>query len=194
MRQGRNLFIPEIDLDKYRGRSRKRPDTEEIARSVREGWMLPTGPVPSMVDLLEENGGIVIPCNFGTDLIDVISQRIDGLPVLFFVNVCISADRIRYTLAHELAHLVLHTTTFKADDEMEREADHFAGAFLLPADEIRPQLRLFDLRQLANMKSYWKVSMAAIAVRAERLNLITPIRRRCSGSRWASSATGSGSR
>src|SRR5436309_9411323 len=57
---------------------------------------------------------------------------------------------------------------------LEDEADAFAGAFLLPADEIRPQLRRFDLRQLANLKQYWKVSMAAIAVRAERLKLITP--------------------
>ncbi|MDB5364223.1 MAG: hypothetical protein JWM77_150, partial [Rhodospirillales bacterium] len=45
---------------------------------------------------------------------------------------------------------------------------------LLPADEIRPQLRRFDLRQVANLKGYWKVSMAALAVRANRLNLITP--------------------
>lgn len=169
-----NRFIPEIDLDEYQGKSRKRPDTEEIARSVREWWMLPTGPVPNMIGLLEDNGGIVIPCNFGTDLIDAMSQRIDGLPVLFFVNVGAPADRIRHTLAHELAHMVLHTTTFKSDDEMEREADNFAGAFLLPAEEIRHQLRRFDLRQLANMKSYWNVSMASIAVRAERLNLITP--------------------
>ena len=169
-----NRFIPEIDLDEYQGQSSKRPNVEEVARSVREAWMLPSGPVANVVDLIEENGGIVIPCAFGTDLIDAMSQRIDGLPVLFFINIGAPADRIRHTLAHELAHMVLHTTTFKADDEMEREADNFAGAFLLPADEIKPQLRKFDLRQLANMKSYWKVSMAAIAVRAERLNLITP--------------------
>ncbi len=61
-----------------------------------------------------------------------------------------------------------------SDEEMEDEADAFAGAFLLPADEIRPQLRRFDLRQLANLKAYWKVSMAALAVRADPLNLITP--------------------
>ena len=61
---------------------------------------------------------------------------------------------------------------------MEDEADAFAGAFLLPAHEIRPQLKRFDLRQLANLKSYWKVSMAALAVRADRLNLITPYQRK----------------
>ena len=125
-------------------------------------------------ELLENNGGIVIPCDFGSDLIDAMSQRIDGFPVLFFVNVYAPADRLRHTLAHELGHMVLHTTTMKSDEEMEDEADSFAGAFLLPADEIRPQLRRFDLRQLANLKLYWKVSMAAIAVRADRLKLITP--------------------
>jgi len=74
--------------------------------------------------------------------------------------------------------MVLHTTAFKADDEMEREADDFAGAFLLPADEVKPQLRQFDLRYLANMKAYWKLYMAAIAVRADRLNLITSYQRK----------------
>lgn len=36
-----NHFIPEIDLDEYQGKSRRRPDIEDIARSVRESWLLP---------------------------------------------------------------------------------------------------------------------------------------------------------
>jgi Zn-dependent peptidase ImmA (M78 family)/transcriptional regulator with XRE-family HTH domain len=169
-----NAFIPEVDPDEYRGRGVARLTTEDVARHIREMWNLSNGPIPNMVELLESNGGIVIPCDFGTDLIDAMSQRVDGLPVLFFVNVNAPADRLRHTLAHELGHMVLHTVAVKSDEEMEDEADAFAGAFLLPADEIRPQLRRFDLRQLANLKSYWKVSMAALAVRADRLNLITP--------------------
>lgn len=172
--QQSNRFIPEIDRDEYQGRTRKPFNVEDAARSLREAWMLPSGPVANMVDLIEENGGIVIPCDFGSDLIDAMSQRIDGLPALFFVNINAPADRVRHTLAHELAHMVLHTTGFRDDDEMEREADEFAGAFLLPADEIRGQLRRFDLRHLANLKSYWKVSMAALAVRADRLQVVTP--------------------
>jgi Zn-dependent peptidase ImmA (M78 family)/DNA-binding XRE family transcriptional regulator len=169
-----NVFIPEIDRDEYHGRGKSRLTVEDVARQVREMWMLPKGPIPNMVELLESKGGIVIPCDFGTDLLDTMSQRIDGMPILFFVNVDAPADRVRHTLAHELGHMVLHTTTLKTDEEMEDEADAFAGAFLLPADEIRPQLRRFDLRQIANLKGYWKVSMAAIAVRATRLSLITP--------------------
>jgi Zn-dependent peptidase ImmA (M78 family) len=132
-----------------------------------------------MVGLLEGNGAIIVPCDFGTDLLDALSQRIDGMPVLIFVNINAPADRLRLTLAHELAHMVLHTTTLHDDDTMEEEADEFAGAFLLPAEDIKPQLRRgLDLRHLANMKLYWKVSMAAIAVRADRLNLVTPYQKK----------------
>jgi Zn-dependent peptidase ImmA (M78 family) len=127
-----------------------------------------------MMELLENNGGVVIPCDFGTDLLDAMSQRIEGMPVLFFVNINAPSDRVRHTLAHELGHMVLHTMVLKSDEVMEEEADTFAGAFLLPAEEIKPQLRRFDLRQLANLKAYWRVSMASLAVRAERLRLITP--------------------
>ena len=73
------------------------------------------------------------------------------MPVLFFVNEEAPADRQRHTLAHELGHMVLHTTTLKLDDEMECEADEFAGAFMLPAEEVRNQVGRFDLRHLANM-------------------------------------------
>jgi Zn-dependent peptidase ImmA (M78 family) len=149
-----------------------------LARHIRELWGVPRGPIDDMIALIERNGGIVIPCEFGTDLIDAMSQRIDGMPILFFINPTAPADRIRHTLAHELGHMVLHTLALKDDDAMEDEADAFAGAFMVPADEVRPQLKRFDLRQLANLKSYWKVSMAALAMRADRLNLITPYQKK----------------
>lgn len=167
-------FIPEVDLDEYQGTSKKTPTIEDLARHIRELWGVPSGPIENMVELVERNGGIVIACDFETDLLDAMSQRIDGMPVVFFINPNAPADRVRHTLAHELGHMVLHTLSLREDDAMEHEADAFAGAFLLPADEIRPQLKRFDLRQLANLKSYWKVSMASLAMRADRLNLITP--------------------
>lgn len=166
--------LPEIDPDEYRGPRAKKFDIEDVARSIRESWMLPRGPIPNVTELIENAGGIVIPCDFGTDLLDGMSQRIDGLPVLFFMNTKVPGDRLRHSLAHELGHMILHTLSVKPDDEMEDEADAFAGALLLPPDELRVQLRQFNLRHLANMKSYWRVSMQSIAVRAARLKYITP--------------------
>lgn len=171
-------LIPEVDMDEYQGISKRRPTIEDVAQHVREAWGVPRGPIENMVSLIERNGGIVVPCEFGTDLIDAMSQRIDGMPVLFFVNRAAPADRIRYTLAHELGHMILHTLSLSEDDTMEEQADAFAGAFLLPADEIRPQLRRIDLPHLANLKGYWKVSMAALVMRADRLGLITPYQKK----------------
>jgi transcriptional regulator with XRE-family HTH domain len=59
-----NAFIPEIDADEYQGRSRSPFTVESAARSLREMWMLPAGPIPNMVELLKANGGIVIPLRF----------------------------------------------------------------------------------------------------------------------------------
>jgi hypothetical protein len=69
-----NRFIPEIDQDEFQGRSKRVATVDDMARSLREAWMLPAGPIDSVVDILEENGGIVIPCDFGTDLLDAMSK------------------------------------------------------------------------------------------------------------------------
>ncbi|MCJ2089754.1 XRE family transcriptional regulator [Methylobacterium sp. E-005] len=173
-----NGFIPEIDRNEYQGFVSRPFSVEDAARHLREQWMLPDGPIDNVTDLLEENGGVVIPCNFDNDLIDAVSQRIDGTPVLFFVNMNAPADRIRHTLCHELAHMVLHTTTLLDDDVMEDEADIFAGSFLLPAKSIKAHLSRFDIRQIANLKRHWKVSMSSIAMRADRLHMITPYQKK----------------
>ena len=170
--------IPELDRDEYRGIHGRYFSVEDAARVLRELWLVPDGPIDNVVNLIEENGGVVIPCNFENDLIDAVSQRIDGMPVLFFVNMNAPSDRVRYTLCHELGHMVLHTTTVLGDDDMEVEADRFAGAFLYPVNDIRRQLVNFDLRQVANLKRYWKISMAAIAMRAFNLGMITPYQRK----------------
>lgn len=171
--------LPEIDRDEYLGSSKQRFSAENVSRHLREHWMLPNGPVANMVELLEHNGALIIPCDFNTSLIDAISQRIVGLPALIFINKNVPTDRLRHTLAHELGHMIMHTLTIDInEDEMEQEADEFAGAFLLPADEVKLQLQKLDIPTLAKLKMHWKVSIAALAVRADRLKLITPYQKK----------------
>ena len=114
--------IPQIDLDE----SGLTP--ERVADKLRSYWMLPRGPVDNVVELVERGGGIVIMCRFGTDLLDGISFRSEGIPPLFFMNRDVPGDRFRFSLAHELGHIVLHNVP--ADDlKMEMEAHRFAAAF-----------------------------------------------------------------
>jgi Zn-dependent peptidase ImmA (M78 family)/DNA-binding XRE family transcriptional regulator len=143
---------------------------EKIARLIRGAWNLPPGPIQNLVGAIEDAGGIVLRCSFGTRKIDAISQWLPGLPPLFFINADIPGDRCRFTLAHELGHLIMHQIP---TPDLEREADRFAAEFLMPEKEIAPHLRHLSIQKLASMKPYWKVAMSAILRRAFDLGKIT---------------------
>jgi Zn-dependent peptidase ImmA (M78 family) len=55
---------------------------------------------------------------------------------------------------------------------MEQQADQFAAAFLMPSDDIGAELRGLTLAKAAQLKPYWRVSMAALIVRATTLGKI----------------------
>ena len=57
--------------------------------------------------------------------------------------------------------------------DIEDQANQFAAEFLLPGKEIRAELSNLNLTKLARLKRYWKVSMAAILMRAQKLDTIS---------------------
>jgi Zn-dependent peptidase ImmA (M78 family)/transcriptional regulator with XRE-family HTH domain len=158
--------IPQYDLDET-GLT-----PEKVAERMREYWMMPRGPIQNLVDLIEAAGGIVILCRFNTALLDGISFRAEGLPPLFFMNRDMPGDRFRFSLAHELGHMILHSVPGD-DEKMEQEAHRFAAAFLMPAAEIRPYLSSPKLSVFARVKAFWKVSIKALIKRSYDLKLIT---------------------
>jgi Zn-dependent peptidase ImmA (M78 family)/transcriptional regulator with XRE-family HTH domain len=166
------LAFPVWDLNEF-GRS-----TKKIAEALRSVWQLPDGPINDLTKLAESAGVIVVPCDFGTRSMDATSLRLTGMPPLVFINEALPGDRWRFTLAHEIAHLLFHQVPVEA---MEDEADAFAGEFLLPETEMQshfsryPKLRLVDL---ANLKMYWKVSMGALLERAYHLGYVSSNQRR----------------
>lgn len=157
--------FPVLDIDEH-------GSPEEIARKVRAYWMLPIGPVHDIIAVIEAAGGIVLRRDLGSPRITAISIRppIPGARPTFLLNEGFSADRDRFTLAHEIGHLIMHELP---RETAEREADRFASEFLMPASEIRPQLVNIDLAKAATLKRYWKTSMASIIRRARDLNVIT---------------------
>ena len=91
---------------------------------------------------------------------------------MVLLNANASADRKRLTTAHELGHLVLHSNG--PTEDMEAEANAFAAEFMMPANEIRPELHRIDLGKLLDLKREWGVSMQALLERAYRMKLVTP--------------------
>ena len=142
---------------------------QEAARAVRASWQLPAGPVPNVVQAIEDAGGIVIRYKFGTPRVDAISRAVPGLPPLFFVNKGMPPDRERLSLCHELGHLVMHDVP---TPNMEDEANKFAAEFLMPEREVAAHLDRVTIDRLAMLKPYWRVSMAALLKRASDLGKV----------------------
>jgi Zn-dependent peptidase ImmA (M78 family)/transcriptional regulator with XRE-family HTH domain len=158
-----NLF-PRMDIDDFAG------GAGEVARALRAAWKLAPGPIQNLTKAVEDAGGIVIRCDFGSNKVDAVSQWFVDAPPLFFVNEAIPADRMRFSLAHEIGHIVMHQLPTK---DMEREADRFAAEFLMPQAQVSSHLQELSLPKLASLKPYWKVSMAALLYRAAELKIIT---------------------
>lgn len=147
---------------------------EEAARMVRAQWRMPIGPVMNLIRWLEAAGCLVFEEDFGTPRIDGLSQWVGDHPVIL-LNVETSPDRRRLTLAHELGHLVLHS--LEPHEDMEAQANAFAGEFLMPEAVIRRELRRIDLGTLVELKREWGVSIQALFERAYTLGLVGQARR-----------------
>jgi len=144
---------------------------ERAAELVRAAWRVPTGPIQNITALIEGAGGIVLRCDFDTPLIDAAHLWLPGTPPLFFVNSCLPGDRLRWTLAHELGHAFLHR--HYVGEDIEDDADRFAGEFLIPKREAAAHLWDLTLERAAALKPYWKISMASLVRQAHRHKCIT---------------------
>ena len=161
------LPMPEFDIESYDG------DAEKIAILVRRTWLLPAGPVKDLTAWVERAGCFVIHVDLPPSAMDGVTLRVPDAPPCIFLNKNLPSDRMRFTLAHELGHLVMHRLP---TPDMEQEANAFAGEFLMPANDIRPFFlgRRIDLRLLAALKPEWRVSMQTLLYRAKKLDLVDP--------------------
>ena len=159
--------MPRFDLDEFGN------DPKRVAQAVRGAWTLPDGPIRNLTGIMESAGILIVPCDFRSRAFDATSLRLGGYPPMVFINDNLPGDRWRFTLAHELAHLVMHEVP---SDTMEKEADAFAAEFLCPEAQIRPHLsRLtkWTIAELAPLKQFWQVSLQSLIYRAKELQIIS---------------------
>ena len=151
---------------------------EDISRKIRQFLNIPPGPIGNIVRIMEAAGIIIYFVKKAPEKFDGISLLTDiGQPIIF-LNENISNDRKRFTLAHELGHLIMHIRyDWNEDlDKVEKEADVFASEFLMPYLDCRGDLLNLQFKNLGTLKSYWKVSKAAITYKAYKIGYLTPSR------------------
>jgi Zn-dependent peptidase ImmA (M78 family) len=142
------------------------------AKHLREFWKIPKGRVANLTKLIEDHGIIIIPLDLGE--MSGFSTYINGNIPVIYVNNNLSPDRYRLTIAHELGHLIFHFGN-KVDPErdLESEAYEFAIELLVPENNIRPYFTKISIDKLADLKSYWYVSMQALLLHANKLGTVT---------------------
>lgn len=147
---------------------------EGVARQLRSVWFIPRGPIANLVDVIERAGILVIPARLESRYLDGLSWWPPGLPPLILLNTAAPTDRQRFTLAHELGHIVMHhRRPLDQSSDPEAEANEFAAEFLMPAADILAHLHgRVDLARLAALKPIWRVSIQALLSRAKALKVI----------------------
>ena len=148
----------------------------EAAKKIRADWNLGNGAIFNVVELLEDNNIKVVALRVNDDF-DGLQTFVNGnIPVVAYnANKINKPDRIRFTLLHELAHLLLE---FGDVNERKKETlcHQFAGAMLLPEETIKAELgdhrnKLSSL-ELGNIKKQYGISMQAIVMRAKDCGII----------------------
>ena len=165
-----------VDVDAPMALRRPTEETahpEQAAALVRARWNMPTGAINNLTSLIEKSGVVIIECDFANTIAGT-SMWLAELPPIIFIDANLKADRYRFTLAHELGHLVMHEVP---GETMEDEADAFASALLLDRNDFFAMTRPFcprpTLRQLSQIRPYWQVSIHAMIETLYRAEMIT---------------------
>jgi Zn-dependent peptidase ImmA (M78 family) len=153
-------------------------EIEQRAEDVRRHFGLGLGPISNVVRLLESKGVLIGQVEIKGESIDAFSYWSGERPFVFLASDKKSAVRRRFDVAHELAHLCLHR--WVGDEELEdpdrlkqieAEADHFAGAFLLPRKSFPNEVYSSRVEAFIDLKARWKTAIQAMIYRCKDLGL-----------------------
>lgn len=154
---------------------------ENAANQVREHWSVSHGPLPDVLEKIEENGVLVSRIHVFAEKVDAFSQWSDRfqIPFIMLSRDKASAARQRFDALHELAHVLLHKKieqrhlnhkqTYKI---LEKQADTFASYMLLPEQDFIDELYAPTLDGMLSMKERWGVSVAAMIMRCKSLEIL----------------------
>lgn len=167
-------------LPTFTGDPNDEHELDEFALEVRQAADV-TGDaaVPNVMRAAERLGCVVLPMQEELGRHLGMSTRADDVPVIRVsrANGSVPGDRQRFTTAHELGHLLLHSSCPPPESSdqariIERQAHRFASAFLLPGDpflEDLDQSGRVTLSTLATLKERWGVAIKAMVVRLQQL-------------------------
>jgi Zn-dependent peptidase ImmA (M78 family)/DNA-binding XRE family transcriptional regulator len=157
-------------------------EIERIAKETRAFLGLGLNPIGNLINILEYKGVIFGRFSIANSL-DAFSLWINiatkSIPLILIDQIKDSPTRLRFNCSHELAHLILHKNISRdlinnkeSFEQLEHQADSFAGAFLFPRDNFITQVKgHYGIDELMKLKRIWGISIQAIIIRAYRLGI-----------------------
>jgi Zn-dependent peptidase ImmA (M78 family)/transcriptional regulator with XRE-family HTH domain len=151
-------------------------DIERAALKIREKWNLGNGPIPHLIEILEDHGCKIFEVD-ADEKFDGLSGFVENSPIpVIAVLKKQELVRKRFTIAHELGHLLLDFSDTD-DKSSEKQCHSFAGALLLPKtvmeEELGKKRDKITVWELKKLKGIYGVSMQAIMARAHYLGIIS---------------------
>jgi len=165
--------LPKIDFDAERENSEQ---IELAAELLRDNWGLGRGPIRDLPLTLEKNGIMLVREAVNCGDMDAVSCWQGGRPFLLFSDDVVSGPRCMFNLAHELGHIMLHAgveVTMRNLDRIEKQANRFAGAFLLPRETFSQEVLGTSISYFRSLKQRWGVAISAMAYRCKDLKILS---------------------
>jgi Zn-dependent peptidase ImmA (M78 family)/DNA-binding XRE family transcriptional regulator len=152
-------------------------DAEEAAHATRVAFGLGTNPIANLTEALEEKHLKVIPLATHAKFDGLCAQVNGGITVVIVSNKNRPGERQRFSMAHELGHIVMHFPEGMDSREEENLCHRFAGAFLFPKEKVfqhfgKHRNRLL-VKELLLAKAEWGISAQAIMRRLKDQAVIT---------------------
>ncbi|WP_302382297.1 helix-turn-helix domain-containing protein [Anaerotignum lactatifermentans] len=178
--------LPETNLPKmeYENEDLMPLSVEEIenyAMGLRKAWGLGVGPIDNLMVEVQKNGIHVSKISLKLEKIDAFSVWMNNKPYIFLNDDKNTNARIRFDIAHELGHLLMHADYYTNEDfekspikeKLELEANMFAGAFLMPRQTFEKDVFSSSIDHFIQLKYKWKASIASMIYRCEALGILS---------------------
>lgn len=151
-------------------------DAEEDAKNLRRCLNISnSGPIGNLVELLENKGILIVFLPVENDAFSGMNGLVSERPYIA-VNAKMSPERIRSTIAHEMAHIIFIWPGSMTDKETEERATAISGAFLLSDEDIKREIgykRSAVTNDMTIVCKEYGVSMYLLVKRANLCGIIT---------------------
>ncbi|MCF6364921.1 MAG: helix-turn-helix domain-containing protein [Bacteroidales bacterium] len=158
-------------------------DVENAAIKLRMVWKIGNDPIHNIISLLETHGIKVVEIKEPDHkLFDGLSTYLNNKYPVIVINKSFGIERKRFTLLHELGHLLLNINKEFSEKEEEKFCNRFAGAMLLPQEilieEIGIKRQKISLTELINFQKQFGISISAQIYRLADLEIISENRKK----------------